>query len=66
VQTAIDAGARLVIVTSDSQPGNRPVTPYYGRFSTTFRGILRETMDNGGGEPPPDFVERLTRALHGR
>lgn len=43
----------------------RPITPYYPRFSETFRGIVNHAMGNDG-QPPADFVQRLNDALQGR
>jgi ABC-type glycerol-3-phosphate transport system substrate-binding protein len=45
----------------------RPVTPYYARFSETFREGMRHAMANDGALPdgPDAFAERLAGALRG-
>jgi multiple sugar transport system substrate-binding protein len=45
----------------------RPVTPYYGAFSTAFRDIVTDVLDSGGTRDVSDHdVGRLQDALEGK
>jgi multiple sugar transport system substrate-binding protein len=43
----------------------RPITPHYARFSAVFREGVKYALDHGG-KVPPDFKDKLTKALKGQ
>jgi multiple sugar transport system substrate-binding protein len=60
-----DYGYAATLLQSVKDAKLRPVTPYYGRFSATFRSIVLEALRTGNDVSAND-VRRLQDSLEGK